>query len=262
MLDEQLSLIISFLIGCGSGISVGIASGTAESFMIPFVTIVLAQSIYKAIGTSLFVDCMIGGAAGLIFLLKGNVKVKPVLILGLAGMLAAVLGSLFTSGAPESGLKLLIAIVLISLGIALIRGGVKKNVAYVNEKVNLSWFRENKFLSFVFFGSLIGFASGFTGMGSSGAMTFVLIFIMEYDLHASIGTSLLMMFFIAGTGALTHGIQGDILLSVAIFAGIGALLGATIGSLSANRINEDVLGRIIGCIITILGVFVLVEFLI
>ena len=261
MFDEQFSMILSFLIGCGSGISVGIASGTAESFMIPFVTIVLAQSIYQAIGTSLFVDCMIGGAAGLIFLLKGNVKLKPVLILGAAGMLAAVAGSLFTTGASESGLKLLIVVVLISLGIALIRGGVKKNVALVNQKVNLSWFREHKLSSFVLFGSLIGFTSGFTGMGSSGAMTFVLIFIMEYDLHASIGTSLIMMFFIAGTGALTHGIQGDILLSVAIVAGLGAIIGATVGSLSANKINEDLLGRIIGVIITILGILVLIEYI-
>ena len=262
MFEQSLSSILSFLVGCGSGVAVGVASGTAESFVIPFVTIILAQSIYQAIGTSLLIDCVIGGIAGIMFLLKGNVNVRPVVLLAISGMVASILGSMFTRGTPESGLKFLIAFVLIGLGFTLLRGGVKKNVEYVNSKVNFGWFQKQRYVSLAFFGSLIGFASGFTGMGSSGAMTFVLIFIMGYDLHTSIGTSLLMMFFIAGSGAITHGLRGEVLTSVALFAGIGALVGATFGSFFANRIDEDKLGKLIGLIITILGFFVLIELLI
>ncbi len=230
--------------------------------MIPFVTIILAQSVYQAIGTSLVVDCIIGGVAGIMFLLKGHVNARPVALLAISGMAASVVGSMFTRGTPESGLKVLIAVVLIGLGLALLRGGVKRNVEYVNSKVSFAWFQKQKLISLLFFGSIIGFASGFTGMGSSGAMTFVLIFIMGYDLHTSIGTSLLMMFFIAGSGAITHGLKGEIVTSVALFAGVGALIGATSGSFFANRIDEDKLGRSIGLIITLLGVSVLIELLI
>jgi len=260
--EQQISSFLSFLVGCGCGVAVGIASGTAESFMIPFVTIILAQSVYQAIGTSLVVDCIIGGIAGIIFLLKGNVNVRPVMLLAISGMAASVIGSMFTRGTPEVGLKFLIAFVLIGLGLALLRGGVKRNVEYVNSKVSFSWFQKQKLVSLLFFGSLIGFASGFTGMGSSGAMTFVLIFIMGYDLHTSIGTSLLMMFFIAGSGAIAHGLKGEIVTSVALFAGIGALIGAMSGSFFANKIDEDKLGRLIGLIITLLGFSVLIELLI
>ncbi|MFH1013272.1 MAG: sulfite exporter TauE/SafE family protein [Thermoplasmatota archaeon] len=262
MFEQQISSLLSFLVGCGCGVSVGIASGTAESFMIPFVTIMLAQSVYQAIGTSLLVDCIIGGVAGIMFLKKGNMNVRPVVLLAVSGMVASVLGSMFTKGTPESGLKFLIAFVLIGLGVALLRGGIRKNVEYVNSKVSFGWFQRQKFVSLIFFGSLIGFASGFTGMGSSGAMTFVLIFIMGYDLHTSIGTSLMMMFFIAGSGAITHGLRGEILPTVALFAGLGALVGATSGSFFANRIDEEKLGRLIGLIITILGLSVLIELLI
>jgi uncharacterized membrane protein YfcA len=261
VLDEQLSSVFSFFVGCGSGIAVGIASGTAESFMIPFLTIVLTNSIYQAIGSSLFVDCMIGGMAGIIFLLKGNVNVKPVSMLAITGVMGAVIGSFFTAGTPESGLTLLIAIVLIVLGLTLIRGGVKKNVDYVNSKFSFTWFKNNKMLTFIIFGTIIGFSSGFIGMGSSGAMTFILVFIMGYDLHNAIGTSLLMMFFIAGSGAITHGLQGDFVYPVAVFAGIGACIGAATGSFAANKINEDRLGRLIGLVITIIGFIVLIELL-
>jgi uncharacterized protein len=260
--EQPISSILSFLVGCGCGVAVGIASGTAESFMIPFVTIILAQSVYQAIGTSLVVDCIIGGVAGVIFLLKGNVNFRPVILLALSGIAASAIGSMFTKGTPESGLQFLIAFVLIGLGVALLRGGVKRNVEYVNGKLNFEWFRKRRILSLIIFGALIGFASGFTGMGSSGAMTFLLIFIMGYDLHTSIGTSLMLMFFIAGSGAITHGLKGEIVTSVALFAGFGALIGATAGSFCANRIDEDKLGRIIGLIITILGFAVLIELLI
>lgn len=262
MIDEHVSSFLLLLVGCGSGLSVGIASGTAESFMIPFLTIYFASSVYQAIGTSLFVDCIVGGVAGVIFLLKGNVKMKPVTLLAVTGVISAYIGALFTTGASEAVLKLLIAIVLIVLGVTLIRGGVKRNVEYVNSKINFTWFKTHKIFSFLILGSLVGFASGFSGMGSSGVVTFILIFIMGYDLHNAIGTSLLMMFFIAGSGALSHGIQNEIINHAVLLAGGGAVIGALSGALFANKIDEEKLGRIIGGIIMILGCIVLTELII
>mgnify|MGYP006279384675 CR=1 FL=1 len=260
--DDLIRTVLTFLTGFGSGIYVGIASGTAEPFIIPLITVLLGSSIYNAIGSSLFVDCIIGLIAGLIFLRKGQVKIKPVILLGVSGVICSLIGSYFSTETPESNLKFLIAIVLILFGFMLLRGGIKKNVETINEKVNFSRFQQHKYLSFVFFGGLIGFASGFTGMGSSGSMTIVLIFIMGYRLHQAIGTSLLLMFFIAGAGSSAHSFQGNILLQSAIVAGLGAAIGATAGSLFANRIDEDKLGRTIGIIIMVLGFVFLADVLI
>ena len=260
MFDDQVTAFITFLIGCGSGVYIGIASGTAEPFIIPLMTILLSSTIYQAIGTSLFVDCVIGLVAGLIFFKKGHVNLKPVLLLGVSGVLLAFIGSFFSQGAKESDLKFLIAIVLIMFGLVLLRGGVKRNVNYVNDKVNLTWFKNHKQVTFIVCGSLIGFASGFTGMGSSGIITIILIFVMGYDLHTSIGTSLMMMSFIGFSGTIAHGaFLNHIVLESALIAGIGAAFGAISGSFFANKINEDLLGRVIGGIITILGFVVLIE---
>ena len=262
MFDDQITSLITFLVGCVSGVYVGIASGTAEPFIIPLMTIIIGSSIYQAIGTNLFIDCMIGLSAGIIFLLRGHVKLKPVLILAVTGVVFSVIGSFFSTGVREVDLKFLIAIVLIMFGIMLIRGGIKKNIELVENKVNLSSLRNHKGLTFLIFGSIIGFSSGFVGMGSSGSITILLIFIMGYDLHTAIGTSLLMMSFIAFSGMMVHGfILGDIVLQSALIAGIGAVIGGVTGSLLANRINEDILGRVIGLIITLLGCSVLIELL-
>jgi uncharacterized membrane protein YfcA len=263
VLDDQFTSFLTFISGFGSGIYVGIASGTAEPFIIPLMTILIGSSIYEAIGTTLFIDCIIGLIAGIIFLLKGHANLKPVLILAITGVIFAFIGSFFSTGTKESDLKLLIAIVLILFGLMLIRGGIKRNVALIEKNINLSILRNHKIISFILFGSIIGFLSGYVGMGSSGSMTILLIFIMGYDLHTSIGTSLLMMSFIAFSGSVAHGfILGDIILQSAMIAGAGAMIGACLGSLYANRINEELLGRVIGVIITVLGCIVLFELII
>ena len=254
VIDDYVNAFFLIMSGFGSGIYVGIASGTAEAFMIPFLTIFIGGTIYQAIGTSLVLDCIIGGVAGLIFLKKGNVDLKPVVILAFTGAIGAFIGTRFTLNAPESILGVLIAFVLVFFGINLIKNGVKKNIEYIENKLDFTWFKNNKILSFVIFGFIIGFASGFSGMGSSGAVTIILIFIMGYDLHTSIGTSLIMMFFIAGSGAVGHVIINENIIFFAVLtAGLGAVVGATSGSFIANRIDEDKLGRLIGFIILVLG---------
>jgi uncharacterized membrane protein YfcA len=258
--DEQFTSILTFLTGLGSGAYVGIASGTAEPFIIPLMTIIIGSTVYQAIGTNLFVDGAIGFAAGIIFLLRGHVKLKPVLVLAICGMVFAFIGSFFSTGTKESDLKFLIAIILVFFGLMLIRGGVKKNIEMVEKRVNVNVFRNNKLTTFLFFGSIIGFLSGFVGMGSSGAITILLIFVLGYDLHTSIGTSLMMMSGIAFSGAFAHGfILGDIVIESALIAGAGAIIGEFFGSTFANKVNEELLGRVIGGIITILGCVIFVE---
>ncbi len=261
MFDDFISTVLTFLAGFGSGVYVGIASGTAEPFILPLITVILGSSIYNAIGTSLFVDCIIGLIAGLIFFKKGHVDVKPVILLGVSAVCCSILGSYFSTETPESSLTFLIAMVLILFGYMLLRGGIKRNVEMINKKVDFSRFQRHKNLSFVFFGSLIGFSSGFTGMGSSGSMTIILIFVMGYSLHQAIGTSLLLMFFIAGTGASAHSFQGNMMMETALIAASGAVIGAIGGSLFANRIDEDNLGRTIGVIIMIIGFVFLIQIL-
>ena len=262
MFDDLISTVLTFITGFGSGIYVGIASGTAEPFIIPLITVLLGSTIYNAIGTSLFVDCVIGLIAGLVFFRKGQVKIKPVILLGVSGVCCSLVGSYFSTETPESNLKILIAIVLILFGYMLLRGGIKKNVEIINQKVNFTRFQHHKNISLLVFGGLIGFASGFTGMGSSGSMTIILIFVMGYSLHQAIGTSLMLMFFIAGAGSSAHSFQGNILIQSALIAALGAAIGATGGSLFANRIDEDKLGRTIGVIIICVGIVFLADVLI
>jgi uncharacterized membrane protein YfcA len=68
-----------------------------------------------------------------------------------------------------------------------------------------------------------------------------------------------MMFFITGSGAIGHSLINNILLDSALIAGLGAVIGAGSGSLLANKIDEDRLGKLIGFILIIIGSIFLIK---
>lgn len=254
MIDNYITTIILFIFGFGSGISVGIASGTSGSFLIPCLTIFIGHSIHRAIGTSLLVDCIIGGVAGLIFLKNGHVNMRSGFLLAVAGVIGAILGSRFTSSASPLGLSIFIGLFLIFIGVNFIMNGVQRNVDFVEERINFKLFKDNKTLSFIICGFIIGLASGFSGVGGGGMVALFLIFILGYDIHTAIGTSLIMMFFIAGSGAVGHFLNNEVIVDAALIAGFGAIIGAVSGSVVANKVDENKLGRLIGVIFIVLGI--------
>ena len=259
MIDEYLINILIMISGFGSGLFVGIASGTAGAIMIPCLTIFVGYSVHQAIGTSLLVDCVIGGVAGLIFLRNGNVDFKPVIALAFMGVIGAFVGSMFTSGTSEFGLSLLIGLFLILVGVNFIINGIQKNIDFVEGKINFNFFRDKKIYTFVILGLLVGFASGFAGMGSSSIVAVILIFVLGYNLRTAIGTSLLMMSFIAGSGATGHFLNGEVVVNVALIAVCAAAVGSVTGSLVACRIGKNKLGKLIGVVVLVMGMMVFIK---
>ena len=223
-MDQYIVFLILFISGFGSGIFVGMGSGTTGAIMITSLTVILNHSVHDAIGTTLLIDCIIGGIAGLIFLKKGNVRLKPAIWIIIIGAIGSFTGSRFTSTAPESNLLFLIGIILLLIGISFTVKGLQKNIDFVGSKIRADKLKKHKFSVFIIFGLITGFVSGFTGMGIGGVIALTLILILDYNLHTAIGTSLIMLFFISGSGATGHILNGEIIIQAAIFAGIETAL--------------------------------------
>jgi len=261
VIDEYLTNLIIFFTGIASGFFISIASGTAGALILPCLTIIASVSIYQAIGSSLLIDAIIGITAGIIFYKKGFVELKPILIIGSIGIIFALIGSQFTSSTPEFYLTIILGIFLFVLGINFTINGVYKNLDYINSKVSFEFFRKNQTIFFVVAGIIAGFLSGFFGMGSSGLIAIILILFFGFKIRVGVGTSLFMMFFIAGSGGIGHAINNEFILEPLIFGGIGAFIGAIFGSILSYKTDEDKLSRAIGVIVTIFGlVFIIKSF--
>jgi len=257
VINYFLELIILIISGFGSGVFVGMGSGTTGSIMIMSLTVFCDYPIHQAIGTSLLIDCIIGGIAGFIFLKKGKSNFRPAFLIAGTGAVGSFIGSQFTSSAPEMGLIVIISTILIILGISFIVKGLQQNIDYFRKKGKVQRFKENKTLFFVAFGLIAGASSGFTGMGIGGVVALVLMLILDYDIHTAIGTALLSIMFISGAGAIGHVLNNEVLFSAGLIAGSAAVVGAIFGSFAANKINEEKLGRIVGLLILIMGIILL-----
>jgi hypothetical protein len=257
VLDDLINTVIIFLTGLGSGIFVSIASGTAFVIIVPIFILIAGLSLYQVIGTNLVIDCIIGGVAGLVFLYRKRVRFKPIIYLGSTGVISAVIGTRFSRLPSESLLTILIGILLIILGLNFVINGVRKNIDFIQKRVKFSLLIKYEKTTLILLGVIIGFISGIIGIGSAGIIAIILVLVYSYDLHTGIGTSLVAMFFIAGAGAVGQTINNNIAADPLIYAGFGALIGSAIGAFFSNKVNEDRLGRIIGIIITILGVIMI-----
>ncbi len=259
MLGSLVEVAMLLAFGFGAGLFVGTASGTAGSILIPSFTLLIGYATPDAIGTSLAVDCVIGAVAGAVYLKNRHVDIKPAMLLVVAGLAGALLGSRFTSYTPEAGLNAILGCFLVAVGATLIKNGARKNIRYISRNIKSRFFARHKLASFLALGLVVGLISGFIGMGGGRMLALILIFVVGYRVHTAIGTSLVMMVFIAGTGAATHAFAGEIVLRAVALAGVGAAAGALVSSHVANRINEDTLARAVGVIVLTLGSFLIVS---
>jgi len=251
------SLLLLLSVGFVSGLFISICSGTAAGIMIPFLTVFFGHSIHKSIGISLFIDGLVGLTAGLIFFKNKKTQLKSVVPIIIFSVFGAVVGSFFTSSAPETGLNIYIGLLLLVFGVILMYNGVQKNVDFIRSKYSFDFLKKNKKIVFIVGGFLVGLFSGFTGFGGAAFVAIGLIFILDFDLHTAIGTSLLVMFFIAGSGSIGHILRNEFIYEIALVSGGAAVVGALSGSLFANRIDEDKLGRVIGLLLLVLGLILL-----
>jgi uncharacterized membrane protein YfcA len=256
-MDYNLIIIILVISGFGSGLIIGIGSGTCGIILLPVFTLFIGRSIHEAIGSNLFVDTIVGAVAGTVFFRKGNVDIKSVSILGLCGVIGAVIGSQFTSNAPETSLMFIVGLIIILLGINFIWFGIRKNVDFIHSKISFKKFQNNKIASFILLGLVIGFISGFMGIGGGGFIAIILILIFGYEIHTAIGTSLIMMSCIGAAGGIGHLLQNQFFIDAILYSGIAAGFGALTGSYYANKIDEDKLGRVVGLVIIIMGIAII-----
>ncbi len=252
-------VLAMLLAGFASGLFVSISSGTVAGFIIPTLTVFLGNSIHKSIGTSLFIDSIVALIAGLVFLRNGKIKLKPVILMIISAVIGGFTGSFLTSSASETGLNIYIGCILLLFGVSVLRSGVRKNIDFVKSKYSFNFFKKYNTFLLLIMGFITGVMSGLTGFGGAFFIALALIFVLDYDLHTAIGTSLIVMFFLAASASIGHVLKDNFLLDAALIAGAAALIGAVLGSFIANKVNEEKLGKIIGVIMLFLGIAVFVR---
>jgi uncharacterized membrane protein YfcA len=254
-----IEIVIILLIGAGAGVMVGIMGGSGVMVVVPMLTLLLSFPVHTAIGTSLLIDVIATVVTSFIYHRHQNVYIKPGLWIALGSVAGAQAGSIFADMIPALGMSNLFGLMLIPMGILLwvrgIRhttGGLKDNGS--ENTVRLPVQTRKQQLIALALGVGVGIMCGLFGAGGGGMILIILIFVLHYPVHVAVGTSSFIMMITAASGTAGYVLQGNIDIYAALIASVPTLLAAGLGARVANRVSERTLGRIIGAVLTIMGV--------
>ena len=259
MAFSLLEVVLILAIGSGAGVMVGIMGGSGVMVVVPMLTLLLSFPVHTAIGTSLLIDVIATVVTATIYHRHQNVYIRPGLWIALGSVAGALAGSRVADMIPPIGMTGLFALMLIPTGIYLwVKGLGRPGLAAADDdrtgspRLPVQTGREK--LTALGLGLFVGLMCGLFGAGGGGMILLILIFVLHYPVHLAVGTSSFIMMITAASGTAGYIIHSNIDIQAALIASVPTVLAAGIGAGIANRVSERTLGRIIGVVLTVLGV--------
>ena len=248
-------IIILLLAGVLAGVVTGLAGASAVVVMAPILILILNMDAYTAIGLSLCTDVVASLVASRIYYKNKNINLIPAIPIVLSAFVGITLGSYFSVSFPSTLLSSATGIGIMCIGLVMIfrRNNKEKKPLKILEKINKNKTLKYGMLSVIGLG--IGLIGGVFGAGGGIAILAVLVFFLGYSMHMAIGTSVLIMAFLAFFGSATHYYYKPFSLIFLLIAVIGGFVGARYSSIIANLTSEKNLKTIVGILFAILGLF-------
>ncbi len=227
---EAVLPVIGFLIGLVS-VMVGLGGGF---LVVPLLTLVYAMSPSNAVGTGLTTILMTTAVASAYYSKQKQTYYKIGLILAVAAVPGAILGSYLTTAVPEQILGLLIGVFLAFVAWQMVSRKGTANSCENSEQD--SGFSEKELLSqkrqvalgvfLCFFAGLIGGLLSIPGV----LLVPIMVLILRMPFKTVAATSVFTMVFISLAGAAQHISVGNINIEYALLIGSGSMFGGLVGA--------------------------------
>jgi len=250
---DFLAGVVIFISGLGAGAITGLIGASAVTFMAGILVAFLGYPAYTAIAISLATDVFASSTSTAIYHKYGNVHLKKGFAMALFAIVFAFLGAYVSKFLPDFALGKGVIIITVFVGLDLIRKPL--NIQFTKAKtLNFyTYFRNRPIFASIFFGSFIGLISGIFGAGGGLTILAVLTIVLGMRFRKAVGTSVLIMTFIALAGSIGHFVNIPIPWTEIIIASIGAIIGAIFTTLFANKKDEKKVSITAGIILLLIG---------
>ena len=279
-------LIIGFLTGV-YGVMVGAGGGF---ILVPILVLFWGIDPSTAAGTSLALVTINSWSGS-----YGYRKIKLIdYRSGFLFAIAAIPGSVFAPillGHVDSGaFKALFGVLLLLLSCQIVfrtfSASTKRNKeepaciddsSQVSENVHPSWmlfkitrrylytrsgitysYQFNEYLAIIF-NFVLGFISSFFGTGGGFIRTPILVSVFNFPIQVAVATSIFALSIYAFVGAVTHGIMGNIDVSLLIWAGLGLVVGGQVGVKVVSKISGVWILRLLLIVLLVLSIQLITE---
>jgi hypothetical protein len=256
---EPLTIILLIISGLGAGVVTGLVGASAAVAVTPILVTFLNYPAFTAIGISLATDIFASSTSAKNYYNYGHLDIKNGITLTILAIIGAFIGSALSKFIPDSMLGRGAGIAILIIGINFLRKPMNKRIKEFKDRYKFNFVKKHKLLSTIIFGLLIGLICGMVGAGGGIMILMILTFVLGYEIKTAIGTSVLIMTFIALSGAIGHFIHTGVPYVEILIAGISSIIGAAVASRFANKASEDKLSKVIGVTFIVLAVVMIVK---
>jgi uncharacterized membrane protein YfcA len=246
--------IILILIGFGAGILgslIGVGGGIIITPALTYMgfppSVIASSSLIAVFATSI--------SSTLTYVSKKYVNYWLGIKLALPAIPGSIIGGIFTNFVLLEDFKIYFAILLISVGIyILIKNKIISRTIVTIPKPLL--------YSVLIFGNFgAGIISSFFGVGGGIIFVPILVIIYKMKMINASPTAQFTLLISTMTGLITHIMLEHPEYSYGILLALGSFFGAQIGSRSIQRINENILSKILSFSLIIIAINLIIDYL-
>jgi uncharacterized membrane protein YfcA len=194
-------LLTGALVGFASGL-LGVGGGfimvPIQFFLLTSLGVDPTTAIRVAFGTSLAVilPTAISGALG--HARRGAVLFRPMILMGISGLVAALIGGTVAANTPGIYLKIIFGILVLISGIWML----------IAKYPEISGEPKKGVLSYIAIGFITGLLSGLLGVGGGVVLVPILVILMGFSMIRAVGTSTAVIIFTSLGGIIAYTSNG------------------------------------------------------
>lgn len=219
----------------GVGVIIGFIGAGGAGVMVSILTLAFGLPIHTAVGTALGAMVFTTVSGSLSHFREGNVVIKPGVILGLGGMIGAIVGADLSQLVPERALQLSAGYALWFLSFLVwfrMVLGTRIKSTQEGEDYDIS---TGQTAVGTGVGMAGGMASAFFGVGMAPFIQLALMTVMRLPLIQAVGTTMLALCFISTSGSLALLRHGDLSWTHLLGVTIGMTAGSFVGAKFTRR---------------------------
>jgi len=201
-------------------------------------------------------------AISVVYFTHGNIDLKAGIWIAIGSVVGAQTGTKFAINMSEISLGGGYGIFMAISGIVIWNRGLN-NKSFAKSSKNQKKFetKTQKISAALILGFFVGIMTGIFGSGGGAMILLILIFILDFPIHLAIGTASLLMTITACSGTVGYAIHGNIQSPAGLIIGISAAVSGVVSAIFANKVNEQILSKVVGVVFFILGIFMTILFL-
>lgn len=243
--------IIYIVIGILTGMLTGFTGGSGMSVLMSGL-LLFGVNIRSVITITFFVTLFNSIAALPAYIKNRNISIKDSLIIGIPGAISVFPGYQFSQKIENDYIVWIMIIALFILGIKIIISSKTKEIHKTKPQI------KNKLL-LVLFGIVIGIFIGIFGGGGGIIIGIILITFFHYDTKKAIGISISVMGLVALSGIIINMKYSKFDLIPVLSITIPSVLTSYIISHKANKVDPNVIKRILGVYLILVTIILILK---